>query len=802
MPENKFWKCKAVSTSNIASLSGSPVTIDGVSLSSAGPDEVLLVGQTDPKQNGVYAVQTLAWTRTFVNAPAAGDYPGLHVVITEGTKFANTLWQITPAAVTLGTTDIRIEQVAAGVHATETGMLAAAGAPARKGVFGQAYDTQLQTVRVAAKDGVGNSVARWKKALTSELSTADTTATLNVIKDEIPSTEGRTVFLSRSVGFTGSTFTVPANVKLQFIDGGKIFIDANQTLTIEGDVEAGLFQIFEYASATTSKVEFGATQRPRRVHPEWWGAKGDGTTNDRASIQRMFQVGSSAGQELCAHFTSGRTYKVDSSGGTIKIGNGVIIPDSWIIEGYGATIKAVAAASTPVFTLGFYTATPVPILQQVLKLRWQGLSVVNEVTSPPYPTDSAAIALDYAQFCSFRDCTIGGFHYGIVARNQGGNSNSFENVNVAGTVVGVSFGALLASNGAFNVWRWVGGRIQQATSIGMHVYRGVNGQIENVDFSDCDATALKIEKSSGCYVRMYSEQIGPQTYPNTEKVVWLLEAKHVTVEGSLINGTMLPETGVYNKNAGYGVYLDACDHVRLTNNYFKGPQIADIFVASSCGPSIYIDGTNEMEPVRAAETRRVPTVSDATAGGVRLTQSRVDLPNQSYDAASVGQAINLVPSPCDFTHASWVFPPGTGGAVVAGTTMLAPDGVSQAQVITLPNAATTPGGTISTMTLTVDFGSSVIGKDCVLRFWWKPNGIANQATSLGDRGVHLLRVLFFRAQGGSFSTVDHDGAYDGTGEWQFVEQSLLGEIIIVCAAYNAADVVRQQQRLRRKYAIW
>lgn len=52
----------AVSTSNIASLSGLAQTIDGVAISVAG-QRVLLVGQTTGSQNGVWVSASGAWTR-------------------------------------------------------------------------------------------------------------------------------------------------------------------------------------------------------------------------------------------------------------------------------------------------------------------------------------------------------------------------------------------------------------------------------------------------------------------------------------------------------------------------------------------------------------------------------------------------------------------------------------------------------------------------------------------------------------------------------------------------------------------
>lgn len=63
---------------------------------------------------------------------------------------------------------------------------------------------------------------------------------------------------------------IPANITLRFIQGGYLNIAVGKTVTINGHVEAGLYQIFEGAGL----VVFGAGS-VREVSPEWWG---DNTT--------------------------------------------------------------------------------------------------------------------------------------------------------------------------------------------------------------------------------------------------------------------------------------------------------------------------------------------------------------------------------------------------------------------------------------------------------------------------------------------------------------------------------------------
>jgi len=79
---------QAASTTNILSLSG-PQTIDGISL--IATDRVLLVGQTDPVDNGLWVVQAGAWTRPsdFISPPEVGR---AYVLVLDGDTLGGTSW--------------------------------------------------------------------------------------------------------------------------------------------------------------------------------------------------------------------------------------------------------------------------------------------------------------------------------------------------------------------------------------------------------------------------------------------------------------------------------------------------------------------------------------------------------------------------------------------------------------------------------------------------------------------------------------------------------------------------------------
>ena len=96
---NYFWnsgrakyEVELVSTSNIASLSGTSTVIDGVTADY--PNRVLLVGQSTATQNGLYLVDSGAWTRTF-DMTTGSTAAGALFFIRSGTLHSSTLWVCT-----------------------------------------------------------------------------------------------------------------------------------------------------------------------------------------------------------------------------------------------------------------------------------------------------------------------------------------------------------------------------------------------------------------------------------------------------------------------------------------------------------------------------------------------------------------------------------------------------------------------------------------------------------------------------------------------------------------------------------
>ncbi len=74
--------------------------------------------------------------------------------------------------------------------------------------------------------------------------------------------------------------TIPSNVSIRLNNGAKFSIDEGVTVTINGKLDAGLYQIF--SGDGTVSIARGACEY---LIPQWWGALGDGSNDDTSAIQ-------------------------------------------------------------------------------------------------------------------------------------------------------------------------------------------------------------------------------------------------------------------------------------------------------------------------------------------------------------------------------------------------------------------------------------------------------------------------------------------------------------------------------------
>jgi len=87
--------------------------------------------------------------------------------------------------------------------------------------------------------------------------------------------------------------TVPTTMELMFTRNGSLSIDTGKTVTINGPQNAGMHQIY----SGSGSVSFGSGYI-KEVYPQWWGATGDGSTDDATAIQTAGAVAFASGKPM------------------------------------------------------------------------------------------------------------------------------------------------------------------------------------------------------------------------------------------------------------------------------------------------------------------------------------------------------------------------------------------------------------------------------------------------------------------------------------------------------------------------
>ncbi len=125
-----------------------------------------------------------------------------------------------------------------------------------------------------------------------------------------------------------ASLTVPSNIHLVILKGGSIVKASTYTLTISGPFEAGLYQVFSGFSA--GNVTFGSGSI-KEAYAEWWGAKGDGSTNDYTA----FACATLSGAGIIKVINTGSDYMVLSGNNPGGYTYGFQVPSNTRVIGVG-----------------------------------------------------------------------------------------------------------------------------------------------------------------------------------------------------------------------------------------------------------------------------------------------------------------------------------------------------------------------------------------------------------------------------------------------------------------------------------
>lgn len=118
---------------------------------------------------------------------------------------------------------------------------------------------------------------------------------------DIGSTVNTTLIVSSTQTLTADV-TVTSNIYTLALEDA--LFTGEYTITFNGPFDAGLYEVFDTGSTITVKFKNGSIPT---VYPQWWGAKGDGSTNDTTAVSSAF-----ASFDTVTFVNTGLSYIVDS----------------------------------------------------------------------------------------------------------------------------------------------------------------------------------------------------------------------------------------------------------------------------------------------------------------------------------------------------------------------------------------------------------------------------------------------------------------------------------------------------------
>jgi hypothetical protein len=171
-----------------------------------------------------------------------------------------------------------------------------------------------------------------KQYLQLDSVTDDYTALYNLINTTINGADAE-IWFKDGTCLIGTSITIPSNVKLKFLNGGMLKPASGVTVTINGQVEAGLYKIFDITDGGT----FAGSPRTYKLYPEWFGAIRDGVTDDSLSINATlsFAYGQSSVGNAYDLTTTYTVYEVAFGKGRYLISTALVGYDYMHLTGTG-----------------------------------------------------------------------------------------------------------------------------------------------------------------------------------------------------------------------------------------------------------------------------------------------------------------------------------------------------------------------------------------------------------------------------------------------------------------------------------
>lgn len=225
-----------------------------------------------------------------------------------------------------------------------------------------------------------------------------------------------TILFSPGTYKIGSNITIPSNINLYLSKGAVLAPVSGVTITINGSVEAGLWQIFSGAGKVIGSIKVDC------IYPQWWGAKGDGITDDTVAFIATIATAESAAVIAPDGLSNKRgKIKIFIPAGSYLITSAEALMRSSYTQGtYGMDIQGAGRGITGIV---FHPTTPGYLMNN--NNAWLGITVsdiefiCNDANSSFMRSYSTGSGQNYVfDRCSWR----GTWKYGVYL--EGTNTNS------------------------------------------------------------------------------------------------------------------------------------------------------------------------------------------------------------------------------------------------------------------------------------------------------------------------------------------------------------------------------------------
>lgn len=293
----------------------------------------------------------------------------------------------------------------------------------------------------------------------------DDTAALSAAQTRA-SQVGGGILIPCKVRIAGAAGTISAPI--QFDVGGSLDIRTSGSVTLTGALLAPLSQIF-YANGGTLTF----SSQVEAVYPQWWGAKGDGATDDFGAINSAVSAAISCYQRVVGGV--GGTFPVKVM--TVRFPPG-IYKHSQTIEPTNRNYSTCALEGIGVATLLYSgSGAAVYIGNGSTNMMTMPVTIRNlaiHTTQGNKPAGSIGLAVERVSNCVFEGLSFYGFDYAI--QNLGGETCLYD-FHHRGAIEHCNTGIL----------------VQQATSGG--VMKPNLTTIRNGYFIDCSSNAVVIRRN-------------------------------------------------------------------------------------------------------------------------------------------------------------------------------------------------------------------------------------------------------------------------------------------------------------------